>query len=253
MVCAREVPSRSGRGPSSPPSRPRSASLAPAAARAQVATLDGSPLNVYADGLGALQVRYDGQASGRVLPARREPGARRPGDQGGRRLLRPRRRGRARRAVAPAAVAAAGAGAQAITSTYTVGPDLQVAETLTYANGTDVRGRQLRRDEHLRRAGLVPRGRARRPLRGRQRQRQRRRLLGRRRASSAGATRQTGLVVGLVEQTPWLDFQEGNFADRVRRVRGERASTARSTRRTRTTASASSGRSRSRAGPDARR
>jgi len=41
------------------------ATLALAApAAADTVTLDGAPLNVYADGLGALQVRYDGQASG---------------------------------------------------------------------------------------------------------------------------------------------------------------------------------------------
>src|SRR5258705_13992659 len=47
--------------------------LAPAVAQAQVATLDGSPLNVYADGLGALQMRYDDQASGEFFPPDENP------------------------------------------------------------------------------------------------------------------------------------------------------------------------------------
>ena len=36
----------------------------PAAAQAQGALLDGAPLNVFADGLGAIQVRQDGVAAG---------------------------------------------------------------------------------------------------------------------------------------------------------------------------------------------
>ena len=36
----------------------------PQAAHAQGATLDGAPLNVFADGLGAIQVRVDGLAAG---------------------------------------------------------------------------------------------------------------------------------------------------------------------------------------------
>src|SRR3954470_15080654 len=47
----------------------------PAAARAQTgATLDGTPLNVFADGLGGVQVRQDGVGSGLFYNPDEDPG-----------------------------------------------------------------------------------------------------------------------------------------------------------------------------------
>ncbi len=60
----------------------------PASAQAQGGlTLDGTPLNVFADGLGRDPGPGRRPRGGSVLRPRRGPGARRPGDQGGRHRL----------------------------------------------------------------------------------------------------------------------------------------------------------------------
>ena len=106
----------------------------PAAARADTVTLDGTPLNVYADGLGALQVRYDSQASGLFYDPEQNPahagleiveGAQYYPLQNGFDLETGR-----------TGVLAATVNGSAIHSVYDVGPDIEVTEDLTYANGT---------------------------------------------------------------------------------------------------------------------
>ena len=203
--------------------------------------LDGAPLNVFADGLGAIQVRVDGLAAGSVLRPRREPRARRPGDQGGRLRLsaagRLRHRARPRDVEAPTIVDAGG-GTRTLHSAYTVGPNLRVSEDYTYTDGDDADRRPLRHHERLRRADVAPRGRARRPLRRRQRQRQRRHLRTSRRASSAGATRPTGSSTACRRSRPGARSRRATSSSSSTTSRAT-ASTTRSTRRRRTTASAS--------------
>ena len=158
--------------------------------------LDGTPLNVFADGLGAIQVRVDGVAAGSVLRPGREPRPRRAGDQGGRDRLpaRGRLHDRARPRLArgiDARPTSAAARARC-TRVYTVGPNLRVTEDYTYTDGAPQVDVHYAITNVSARADLDPRRRARRPLRRQQRQRQRRDLATSRRASSAGATRPPG-------------------------------------------------------------
>ena len=181
----------------------------PAAATADTATLDGTPLNVYADGLGALQVRYDGQASGLFYDPEQNPahagleivegGQYYPLQEGF--DFAPGRTG----------VAAPVVSGSTIHSVYAVGPDIQVAEDVTYTNGnafldiayafTNVSSAPISfragelADLYVGNNdsgnGVVAAGPP--------------RFVG-------GRDPASGLVVGLQEQTPWLGYQEGDFA-----------------------------------------
>jgi hypothetical protein len=182
--------------------------VVPAAARADTVTLDGTPLNVYADGLGALQVRYDNQASGLFYDPAENPA------HAGLEIVEgtsyyPLQQGfdfaPGRVGVQPAAVSGS-----AIHSVYDVGPDIEVTEDVTYADGTpyvDVAyGLKNRSAAPISfRAGELAdlfvgdndSGNG---------------------VTAAGPPRfvggrdtATGLVVGLLEQTPWLAYQEGDF------------------------------------------
>jgi len=185
---------------------------APAAARAAV-VIDGSPVNVYADGFGALQMRYDGQASGVFFdPAEdtahagleiKDGDAYYPLESGFDTAV-------GRTSTAPPAITSPSPGTQVMHSEYTVGDHLRVAEDLTYTNGTqyvDVRYAianvsggpvsfragelaDLYVGDNDNGNGVV----------------------------STVAPRFVGgqepvskLVSGLVEQTPWTSFQEGDF------------------------------------------
>src|SRR5206468_5315233 len=99
------------------------------AARADTVVLDGTPLNVYADGLGALQVRYDNQASGLFYDPAQNPA------HAGLEIVEgtsdyPLQQGfdfaPGRVGVQPAAVTGSG-----IHSVYDVGPDIEVTEDVT--------------------------------------------------------------------------------------------------------------------------
>jgi hypothetical protein len=180
----------------------------PAAAGADVVTLDGTPLNVYADGLGALQVRYDNQASGLFYDPEQNPahagleiveGSQYSPLQDGFDLA-PGRTG----------VAAAAVSGSTIHSVYDVGPDIQVTEDLTFANGTafvdasygfknlaaapiSFRAGELADlyvGDNDSGNGVIATGPP--------------RFVG-------GRDPASGLVVGLLEQTPWLGFQEGDY------------------------------------------
>jgi hypothetical protein len=185
------------------------AALALAApAAADTVTLDGSPLNVYADGLGALQVRYDNQASGLFYDPDQNPG------HAGLEVLEGSQYyalqdgfdlepGRTQ-------VAAPVVSGSTIHSVYAVGPDIRVAEDIAYASGnafldvsyafTNVSSApisfragelaDLYVGDNDSGNGVLAAG----PPR-----------------FAGGRDPATGLVVGLQEQTPWLGFQEGDF------------------------------------------
>jgi len=186
---------------------------APPAARADVATLDGSPLNVYADGLGAIQVRYDGQASGLFYDPEQDPAHAGLEIKEGRRYYRLQDgldTATGRTGVTGPVVGGAGTPAQTLHSVYRVGADLQVDETIAYTNGnpfldlhyviantsgaaTTFRAGELADlyvGDNDSGNGVI------RPLPPR--------FVG-------GRDPVTGLVLGLQEQTPWLGFQEGEF------------------------------------------
>ena len=142
--------------------------------------LDGTPLNVFADGLGAIQVRQDGVASGLFydpdenpahagleikegdtyypLPGRFSTAPGRASTPSRSRSRRTRRRTRSC--------------TRPTRSARTCGS----ARTITYTDGTSSVDHPLRHPERLRRRRLAAGGCARRPLRRRQRQRQRRDL-----------------------------------------------------------------------------
>jgi hypothetical protein len=115
------------------------AMAAPGAAHAQapVGHIDGSPLDVYADGLGNLQARFDGRANGEFYPPSSDPGNGRleivdaPPGQSFSSLLSP--------AAVSGPVLTRGGGTQTLHSVYTengdAGPLYQVSEDVTYANG----------------------------------------------------------------------------------------------------------------------
>jgi hypothetical protein len=112
---------------------------APAGAHAQapVGHIDGSPLDVYADGLGSLQARFDGRTDGEFYPSGSNPGNARleivdtPPGQDFSSLLSPA-------AVSGPALTGSG-GTRTLHSVYTengdAGPLYQVTEDVSYANG----------------------------------------------------------------------------------------------------------------------
>jgi CSLREA domain-containing protein len=107
---------------------------ATATAGAAVVALDGAPLNVLADGLGAMQVRYDGQANGTFsAPTSDTPRAGLEILQGSNYYALSPRNGRT--LLSGPTLGGDGSGARTLTSAYRVGPDLEVTETLTYTDG----------------------------------------------------------------------------------------------------------------------
>ena len=180
----------------------------PSVAGADTVTLDGTPLNVYADGLGALQVRYDGQASGLFYDDTQNPAhAGLEVMQGSHYFplqagfdFEPER----------TAVAAPVVSGSTIHSVYMVGTDLRVTEDITYTNGTPFMDvtygftnvssapisfrvgelADLYVGANDSGNGVFAPGPP--------------RFVG-------GRDPATGLVVGLQEQTPWVGYQEGDF------------------------------------------
>jgi hypothetical protein len=111
----------------------------PAGASAQGgATLDGAPLNVFSDGLGAIQVRQDGVAAGLFYDPEIDPG------HAGLEIVEggnyyPLEDGftnaPGRVNAEPLTIAQSGA-TRAMHTAYTIGPNLRVSEDVTYTDGT---------------------------------------------------------------------------------------------------------------------
>jgi len=111
---------------------------APSAASAQGALLDGAPLNVFVDGLGAIQVRQDGVEAGLFYDPTENPAhagleikegeSYYPLENGFETAV-----GRVSGGIVPSD---AGNGTRALQSIYTVGPNLRVTETITYSDGS---------------------------------------------------------------------------------------------------------------------
>jgi hypothetical protein len=111
----------------------------PAAAQAQGgAMLDGAPLNVFADGLGAIQVRQDGVASGLFYDPDTNPAHAGLEIKDGETYY-PLEDGFAtavgRANVEPLTITDAGGGTRVMHTAYTVGPNLRVTEDITYTDG----------------------------------------------------------------------------------------------------------------------
>jgi hypothetical protein len=111
----------------------------PAAARAQGGLMmDGTPLNVFADGLGAIQVRVDGVAAGLFYdPAENPAHAGIEIKEGA--SVYPLQDGFAtapdRVNVEPLTIADNGAGTRTLHTAYAIGPNLRVSEDHTYTDG----------------------------------------------------------------------------------------------------------------------
>ena len=109
----------------------------PTAAHGQGATLDGAPLNVFADGLGAIQVRVDGLAAGLFYDPDENPAHAGLEIKEGNTVY-PLQDGFS---TAPGRVSGGltlndlGGGTQRLDATYSVGPNLRVTEQHTYTNG----------------------------------------------------------------------------------------------------------------------
>jgi hypothetical protein len=185
----------------------------PSVARAQGGgALDGAPLNVYADGFGAIQVRVDGLAAGLFYDPSQDPAHAGVEFKEGNTVY-PLEDGFATspgRVTFGTQLRTLGVGTQQLESTYGVGPNLRVTEQFTYTNGathidvryavtntsgapTSVRVGALA-DLYVGNNdsgnGVI---RAAAP-----------RFVG-------GRDEASGLVYGLQEVTPWGAFQEGDF------------------------------------------
>ncbi len=176
-------------------------------------TLDGTPLNVYSDGLGALQVRMDGLAAGLFYDPDENPGHAgleiREGDsifplQDGFETAIGRVNTEGLSIVDP------GTGTRTLHTGYFVGPHLYVTEDITYTDGTS------RIDVHYGIKNISPA-----PVSIRAAEladlyvgandngngvisNLSPRFVG-------GRDEATGLVYGLQEVTPWAGLQEGDF------------------------------------------
>lgn len=112
--------------------------LAPAAARAQGVLLDGTPLNVFADGFGAIQVRQDGVEAGLFYEPTENPAHAGLEIKEGTTYY-PLEDGfdtAPGRLTQGVTLSNPGTGTRSLTSVYTVGPNLRVTEVLTYTDGS---------------------------------------------------------------------------------------------------------------------
>jgi len=175
--------------------------------------LDGTPLNVFSDGLGAIQVRIDGVPAGLFYDPETDPAHAgleiREGD-----AVYPLQDGfntaPGRVNVEAPAVIDPGTGARTLHTAYTVGPNLRVSEDHTYTNGTS----QI--EVHYAITNISPsptsiRVGAVADL-----------FVGSNDSGTGviapaaprfvgGRDEASGLVYGLQEVTPWSAFQEGDF------------------------------------------
>jgi hypothetical protein len=186
----------------------------PAAAQAQGgAVLDGAPLNVFADGLGAIQVRQDGVAAGLFYDPDENPAHAGLEIKDGETYY-PLEDGFAtavgRANVEPLTVVDSGGGTRLMSTAYTVGPNLRVGETIRYTDGesqvhvtysiqnvsggpVSVRAGSLADPfvgNNDNGNGVIRTGAP--------------RFVG-------GRDEATGLVYGMLEQTGWAAYQEGDF------------------------------------------
>jgi hypothetical protein len=189
------------------------AMVVPAAASAQGgAMLDGAPLNIFTDGLGAIQVRQDGVAAGLFYDPDENPAHAGLEIKEGESYY-PLEEGFT---TAPGRVSQGivvdepSGGVRRMTSTYNVGPHLEVAETITYTDGqNDVSVvyaiKNVSGDAVGLRAGVLA------DL-----------YVGNNDSGNGvisfvsprfvgGRDDASGLVYGLREDTPWRSFQEGDF------------------------------------------
>jgi hypothetical protein len=184
----------------------------PAGASAQGATLDGAPLNVFADGLGAIQVRQDGVAAGLFYDPEVDPG------HAGLEIVEggnyyPLEDGftnaPGRVNAEPLTIAQSGA-TRAMHTAYTIGPNLRVSEDVTYTDGTPSIGIHYG-IQNVSGAPTTVRAGALADL-----------YVGSNDNGSGaiaptaprfvgGRDDATGLVYGLQEVTPWSAYQEGDF------------------------------------------
>jgi len=185
---------------------------APASASAQ-GTLDGAPLNVFADGLGSIQVRQDGVGAGLFYDPELDPGNAglelkigenyfplQSGD-----VFTPGRAG-----VEPVSITDQGGGTKLMHTAYTIGPSVRVTEDIRYTDGTtavDIHYgiQNISGDGLSLRAGAVA------DL-----------FVGNNDSGNGviapgsprfvgGRDEASGLVYGLQEVTPWRSFQEGGY------------------------------------------
>jgi len=186
---------------------------APSGASAQGgAVLDGSPLNIFADGLGAIQVRQDGVVAGLFYDPDENPGHAgleiKEGDS-----YYPLEDGFTNapdRVSQGVTVTPQADGSQLMQSIYTVGPHLRVTENISYTNGASF----LTIRYHIENLTLAPvslRAGALADL-----------YVGNNDSGNGafsnvaprfvgGSDPASGLVYGLQELTPWRTFQEGDF------------------------------------------
>jgi hypothetical protein len=185
----------------------------PTAAHAQGALLDGTPLDVFADGLGAIQVRQDGVAAGLFYNPDENPAHAGLEIKDGETYY-PLEDGfdtaTGRTTVEAPTVADIGGGTRVLHTAYTVGPNLRVSEDITYTDGSsqiDVRYAI----QNVSGAPVALRAGALADL-----------FVGNNdngngviRSDSprfvGGRDEASGLVYGLQEITPWHAFQEGDF------------------------------------------
>jgi hypothetical protein len=186
----------------------------PAAADAQTgATLDGTPLNVFADGLGAIQVRMDGVPAGLFYDPETDPAHAGIEIKEGATVY-PLQDGfvnaPGRTTADLPTVTDLGGGTRVLHSTFLVGPNLRVSEDHTYTDGTTQIGVRYgitnvsAAPTSIRVGALAD-------------------LYVGNNDSGNGAIAATaprfvggrdeasGLVYGLQEVTPWSAFQEGDF------------------------------------------
>jgi hypothetical protein len=176
-------------------------------------TMDGAPLNVFADGLGAIQVRIDGLPAGLFYDPATDPAHAgleiKEGD-----TVYPLQDGfttaPGRVSAAPLTITDFGGGTRELNTAYAVGPNLRVRESHRYVDGTseimsvygitNVSGAPVSL-----RAGLLA------DL-----------FVGSNDSGNGviaataprfvgGRDEASGLVYGLQEMTPWSAFQEGDF------------------------------------------
>jgi hypothetical protein len=186
----------------------------PAAASAQGgALLDGSPLNVFADGLGAIQVRQDGVAPGLFYDPDENPGHAgleiKEGDAYYP-LIQEFTTAPGRVSAELITITPQGDGSQLMHTAYTIGPHLRVSEDISYTNGSsfvvihygiqNVSGDAV----SLRAGALADLYVGNNDSGNGAISNQAPRFVG-------GRDELSGLVYGLQEITPWRSFQEGDF------------------------------------------
>jgi hypothetical protein len=187
---------------------------APAVAPAQGgATLDGAPLNIFADGLGAIQVRQDGLAAGLFYDPDENPGHAGLEIKEGESYY-PLEDGfttaPGRVSAAPITIEDLGGGTRRMQTAYNVGPHLRVNEDIRYTDGSsqvDI----TYAIQNVSGAAVALRAGALADL-----------FVGNNDSGNGvisnvaprfvgGRDEAGGLVYGLREVTPWRSFQEGDF------------------------------------------